>query len=133
MVRIRDVARMSPVLVVDDHATMVRIIKTLLGQLGVEDVDDAPDGDAALRRLAERPYRLVLSDWHMQPMSGLDLLRAVRAEPSHGDVRFIMMTAESKTDNQLAARRAGVDSFIVKPFTVATLRTKIEAVFGVAG
>ena len=118
-----------PVLVVDDYRTMVKIIRNLLGQIGFTDIDDASDGAEALARMAERPYGLVISDWHMSPMTGIELLSLIRAEPRYAGVRFIMVTAESKTDNALAARHAGVDAFLVKPFNVQTLRQKIQSAF----
>ena len=117
------------VLVVDDYQTMVRIIRNLLKQIGFEDVDDACDGQSALTRLKEKRYGLVISDWNMQPMSGYDLLKQVRAVDATRETPFIMVTAESKTDNVIAARKAGVNNYIVKPFNAATLKTKIEAVF----
>lgn len=119
-----------PVLVVDDYQTMVRIIRNLLKQIGFEDVDDASDGGAALQRLRDRRYGLVISDWNMQPMSGFELLKQVRADVQTRDLPFIMVTAESKTDNVIAAKRAGVNNYIVKPFNAQTLRAKIEAVCG---
>lgn len=119
-----------PVLVVDDYQTMVRIIRNLLNQIGFEDVDHASDGSTALRRLAERRYGLVISDWNMQPMSGFELLKHVRADAHMRETPFIMVTAESKTDNVIAAKRAGVSNYIVKPFNAQTLRGKIEAVCG---
>ena len=118
-----------PVLVVDDYSTMVRIIRNLLRQLGFEDVDDARDGASALEKMHARRYGLVISDWNMEPMTGYDLLRQVRSDPSLGDVPFIMVTAESKTENVIAAKKAGVNNYIVKPFNAQTLRSKIEAVF----
>ena len=117
-----------PILVVDDFNTMVRILRTLLTQLGFRDVDDASDGTAALRRMQDKRYGLVISDWNMEPMSGYDLLRQVRAHPTMSKTPFIMVTAESKTDNVVAAKRAGVSNYIVKPFNAATLKSKIEAV-----
>ncbi len=118
-----------PVLVVDDYSTMVRIIRNLLRQLGFADVDDARDGASALEKMHVRRYGLVISDWNMEPMTGYDLLRQVRADPSLGDVPFIMVTAESKTENVIAAKKAGVNNYIVKPFNAQTLKSKIEAVF----
>ena len=118
-----------PVLVVDDYSTMVRIIRNLLGQLGFADVDDARDGQSALAKMHSRRYGLVISDWNMEPMTGYDLLRQVRADPGLGEIPFIMVTAESKTENVIAAKKAGVNNYIVKPFNAATLKTKIEAVF----
>jgi two-component system, chemotaxis family, chemotaxis protein CheY len=105
-----------PILVVDDYNTMVRIIRNLLRQLGFENVDDAPDGS-------------VISDWNMEPMTGYELLRHVRADPALAQTPFIMVTAESKTDNVIAAKKAGVDNYIVKPFNAQTLQHKITAVF----
>jgi two-component system chemotaxis response regulator CheY len=118
-----------PVLVVDDYSTMVRIIRNLLGQLGFADVDDARDGESALIKMHTRRYGLVISDWNMEPMTGYDLLRQVRADPGLGEIPFIMVTAESKTENVIAAKKAGVNNYIVKPFNAATLKTKMEAVF----
>ena len=118
-----------PVLVVDDYATMIRIIRNLLRQLGFENVDEASDGRAALAKLRERKYGLVISDWNMEPMTGYDLLLAVRSDKGLYETPFIMITAESKTDNVIAAKKAGVNNYIVKPFNAATLKTKMEAVF----
>ena len=115
------------VLVVDDYQTMVRILRNLLGQFGVHDVDAASDGESALACMKSKTYDLVISDWNMEPMSGYDLLRQMRADASLSDIPFIMVTAESKTDNVVAARKAGVSNFIVKPFNALTLRAKIEA------
>ena len=115
-----------PILVVDDYQTMVKIVRAMLAQLGFEDVDSASDGQEALSKMRDKKYGLVISDWNMEPMNGLDLLRKVRAEQQR-EVRFIMVTAESKTDHVIAARRAGVDNYIVKPFNAQTLHTKIQA------
>src|SRR5205809_7539567 len=117
------------ILIVDDYHTMVRIIRNLLRQLGFENIDDAADGAAALAKMRAKPYGLVISDWNMAPMTGYDLLRQVRADPAIGKTPFIMVTAESKTENVIAAKKAGVDNYIVKPFNVQTLRHKIAAVF----
>jgi len=105
-----------PVLVVDDYATMIRIIRNLLKQIGFADVDDANDGSTALAKMHEKRYGLVISDWNMEPMTGYDLLRQVRADPELGATPFIMVTAESKTENVIAARKAGVNNYIVKLF-----------------
>ncbi len=118
-----------PVLVVDDYGTMVRIIRNLLKQLGFDNIDDANDGSAALVKLRTRRYGLVISDWNMEPMTGFDLLKVIRADPAMAKTPFIMITAESKTDNVIAAKKAGVNNYIVKPFNAATLKAKIEAVF----
>jgi two-component system chemotaxis response regulator CheY len=118
-----------PVLVVDDYSTMVRIIRNLLKQLGFDDIDEAKDGTAALAKMRSKRYGLVISDWNMEPMTGYDLLRQVRSDPGLGETPFIMITAESKTDNVIAAKKAGVNNYIVKPFNAQTLKAKIEAVF----
>jgi two-component system, chemotaxis family, chemotaxis protein CheY len=118
-----------PVLVVDDYGTMVRIIRNLLRQLGFEEIDDAADGESALQKMSTRRYGLVISDWNMEPMTGFDLLRRVRANPEIQTTPFIMVTAESKTENVIAAKKAGVNNYIVKPFNAQTLKAKIEAVF----
>jgi two-component system chemotaxis response regulator CheY len=118
-----------PVLVVDDHSTMVRIIRNLLQQLGFKAIDEASDGAAALAKLRDKRFGLVISDWNMAPMSGYELLKQVRADRRLAATPFIMVTAESKTENVVAAKRAGVDNYIVKPFNAETLRHKIEAIF----
>jgi len=118
-----------PILVVDDYSTMIRIIRNLLKQLGFENVDEASDGSAALAKLQTKRYGLVISDWNMEPMTGYDLLKEVRADPNLATTPFIMITAESKTENVIAAKKAGVNNYIVKPFNAATLKTKMEAVF----
>ena len=119
-----------PVLVVDDYKTMIRIIRNLLKQLGFEDVDEASDGTEALGKMKERKYGLVISDWNMEPMTGYELLKQVRADGGLSKTPFIMVTAESKTENVIAAKKAGVNNYIVKPFNAQTLKGKIEAVFG---
>jgi len=118
-----------PILVVDDYATMIRIIRNLLRQLGFENVDEASDGRAALAKLRARKFGLVISDWNMEPMTGYELLQEVRADKNLFAMPFIMITAESKTDNVIAAKKAGVNNYIVKPFNAATLKGKIDAVF----
>ena len=118
-----------PVLIVDDYNTMVRIIRNLLRQLGFEHIDDANDGSVALAKMQERKYGLVISDWNMEPMTGYDLLQQVRANPDLSTTPFIMVTAESKTENVIAAKKAGVSNYIVKPFNAQTLKSKIDAVF----
>jgi two-component system chemotaxis response regulator CheY len=119
-----------PILVVDDYNTMIRIIRNLLHQLGFVDVDDAPDGSIALSKMQNRRYGLVISDWNMEPMTGYELLQQVRSDPMINTTPFIMVTAESKTENVIAAKQAGVSNYIVKPFNADTLKKKIEAVFG---
>ncbi len=119
-----------PILIVDDYKTMLRIIRNLLKQLGFDNVDEAMDGSAALRMLRDKPYKLVISDWNMEPMSGMQLLQEVRADTGLKSMPFIMITAESKTENVIAAKEAGVSNYIVKPFNAATLKTKLQAVIG---
>src|SRR5690606_2157000 len=119
-----------PILVVDDYKTMVRIIRNLLKQLGFQDVDDAADGTEALSKMRQKKYGLVISDWNMEPMTGYELLKEVRGDVQLARTPFIMVTAESKTENVVAAKKAGVDNYIVKPFNAQTLKSKIDAVFG---
>ena len=119
-----------PVLVVDDYKTMIRIIRNLLKQLGFSDIDDAADGTEALEKMRARSYGLVISDWNMEPMTGYELLKEVRSDEALMRTPFIMVTAESKTENVIAAKKAGVNNYIVKPFNAATLSAKINAVFG---
>jgi two-component system chemotaxis response regulator CheY len=116
------------VLVVDDYSTMRRIIRNLLTQIGYTDIDEASDGGDALQKLRAVHYGLVISDWNMEPMTGYDLLKQVRADDKLKTTPFIMVTAESKTDNVIAAKKAGVDNYIVKPFNAATLQQKINGV-----
>lgn len=118
-----------PILVVDDYQTMVRIIRNLLKQIGFENVDEASNGAEALAKIEERHYGLIISDWNMEPMTGFQLLQKVRGLKDRADIPFIMVTAESKTDNVVAARKAGVNHYIVKPFNAVTLKAKIDAVF----
>jgi two-component system chemotaxis response regulator CheY len=118
-----------PILVVDDYNTMIRIIRNLLRQLGFEDVDEASDGAVALDKMRDKKYGLVISDWNMEPMTGYELLTRVRTDPDLNATPFIMVTAESKTENVIAAKQAGVNNYIVKPFNRETLKNKIEAVF----
>jgi two-component system chemotaxis response regulator CheY len=120
----------TPVLVVDDYKTMIRIIRNLLKQLGFSEVDDAADGTQALEMMKRRKYGLVISDWNMEPMTGYELLKEVRGDETLGRTPFIMVTAESKTENVIAAKKAGVNNYIVKPFNASTLKAKIDAVFG---
>jgi two-component system chemotaxis response regulator CheY len=118
------------VLVVDDYKTMVRIIRNLLKQLNFNNVDEASDGSSALRKLRERKFDLVISDWNMEPMTGLQLLKEVRSDDKLKHIPFIMVTAESKTENVIAAKQAGVSNYIVKPFNAATLKAKLTGILG---
>ncbi|MBF0167748.1 MAG: response regulator [Alphaproteobacteria bacterium] len=118
------------VLIVDDYKTMLRIVRNLLKQLGFMNVDEATDGSMALQLLRNAQYGLVISDWNMEPMTGLQLLKEVRADPKLKGVPFIMVTAESKSENVIAAKEAGVSNYIVKPFNAETLKTKMSSVLG---
>ena len=118
-----------PVLVVDNSGIMVGILRRLLRQIGFIDVDDANDGAAALALMRRRRYGLVISDWNMEPMSGYDLLREIRHDEALKRTPFIMVTGEAKTEHVIAARRAGVNNYIVKPFNAQTLKAKIKSVF----
>ena len=118
-----------PVLVVDDSSMMIRIIRDLLQQIGFSDIDHALDGGTALEKMRAKRYGLVISDWNMQPKTGYTLLRRMREDPATKSTPFIMMTAESKGEYLVAAKKAGVNNYVVKPFTAQTLRAKIEEVF----
>jgi two-component system chemotaxis response regulator CheY len=122
------VDKSQPILIVDDYRTMLRIVRSLLRQLGFDHIDEATDGGMALTMLRQKRYGLVISDWNMQPVTGLELLRQVRADAELKSLPFIMITAESKTENVIAAREAGVSNYIVKPFNAETLRAKIASV-----
>jgi two-component system chemotaxis response regulator CheY len=119
-----------PILIVDDYKTMLKIIRNLLGELGFSNVEEAANGKEALDKLRSKPFSLVISDWNMEPMTGYDLLRPVRADEKLKKMPFIMVTAEAKADNVVAAKKAGVNNYIIKPFTAATLRSKLSAVIG---
>lgn len=119
------------VLIVDDYKTMLRVIRNLLGQIGFKNVDEATDGAMALELMKTKKFDLVISDWNMEPMTGLDLLKAVRSgDECHNKVPFIMVTAESKAENVVAARQAGVSNYIIKPFSAETLKGKLMSVLG---
>lgn len=118
------------ILVVDDYATMRKIVRNLLNQLGFNNIDEASDGGQALEAFTKKKYGLVISDWNMEPMTGLDLLRKVRSGTENPQVPFIMVTAESKTENVIEAKKAGVSNYIVKPFNAQTLKDKLVSVIG---
>ena len=118
------------ILVVDDYKTMLRIIRNLLKQLDFNNVDEATDGSEALKKLRDKDYGLVISDWNMEPMTGLQLVREVRSDKKLKKLPFIMVTAEIKTENVVAAKEAGVSNYIVKPFNAETLKQKIASVLG---
>lgn len=118
------------ILIVDDYKTMLRIIRSLLTQIGFSNIDEAANGSMAVEKLKEKKYGLIISDWNMEPMTGLELLKNVRANESTKTIPFIMVTAESKTDNVIAAKQAGVSNYIVKPFNSETLKAKLVSVLG---
>jgi two-component system, chemotaxis family, chemotaxis protein CheY len=118
------------VLIVDDYKTMLRILRNLLRQLNFNNIDEAIDGSSAIQKLRQEDFGLVISDWNMEPMTGIELLREVRADDKLKHLPFIMITAESKSENVIAAKEAGVSNYIVKPFNAETLKTKIVSVLG---
>lgn len=118
------------VLVVDDFATMRRIVKGVLRQLGFSNIIEAEDGAVALTELKKEKIGLIVSDWNMPNMTGLDLLKAVRGEPDLKGIPFIMVTAEGQKENVIEAVKAGVSNYVVKPFTPETFGEKLQKVFG---
>jgi two-component system, chemotaxis family, chemotaxis protein CheY len=118
------------VLIVDDYKTMVRIVRNLVHELGFANIDDTTDGPTALDMIRKGNYGLVLSDWNMQPLTGYDLLKAVRADERTKDLPFVLVTAEAKTENVVAAKQAGANNYIIKPFTLAVLKQKLTSVLG---
>ena len=120
------------VLIVDDYKTMLRIMRNLLKQLNFNNVEEAIDGSEALGKLREGDgdYGLIISVWNMEPMTGIQLLREVRGDDGLKAIPFIMVTAESKSENVIAAKEAGVSNYIVKPFNAETLKSKMVSVLG---
>ena len=117
------------ILVVDDFSTMRRIVKNILKQIGYTAIDEAEDGNGALAKLRQDKYDLIVSDWNMPNMTGLDLLKAIRADGALNGIPVLMVTAEAKKENVVEAIKAGVNNYIVKPFTAEVLREKIEKIF----
>ncbi|WP_420719600.1 chemotaxis response regulator CheY [Thiomicrorhabdus sp.] len=117
------------ILVVDDFSTMRRIVKNLLKELGFNNLDEADDGDTAWPMIQTGKYDFIVSDWNMPKMTGIDLLKHVRADQNLKDLPFLLITAEAKRSQILEAAQAGVDGYIVKPFTAATLNEKIQKIF----
>ncbi|WP_045218371.1 response regulator [Desulfonatronum thioautotrophicum] len=118
------------ILVVDDFATMRKIIKNILNQLEYKNIVDAEDGTAALDILNKRPVDFIISDWNMPKMTGIDFLRAVRGDKKFAHLPFIMVTAEGLQENIIEAVQAGVSQYVVKPFSPATLEEKINKCLG---
>ena len=117
------------ILVVDDFSTMRRIIKNLLKDLGFTNIQEADDGNTALPMLVQGDFDFVVTDWNMPGMQGIDLLRAIRADDNLKHLPVLMVTAEAKKEQIVAAAQAGVNGYVVKPFTAATLKEKLEKIF----
>lgn len=117
------------ILIVDDFSTMRRIIRNLLRDLGFTNTDEADDGTTALPMLQGGDFDLLITDWNMPGMNGIDLLKSVRADEALGSLPVLMVTAESKRDQIVEAAQAGVNGYVVKPFTVGTLEEKISKIF----
>ena len=118
------------ILIVDDYKTMLRIVRNLLHQLNFSNVDEATNGAMALSMLKQEKYDLVISDWNMQPVSGIELLREMRDDADLKHIPFIMVTAESTAETIAAAQQAGVSSYIIKPFNAEVLKERLVAVLG---
>jgi len=119
-----------PILIVDDYKTMLRVLRNFLLQLNFGNIAEATDGSMALQKLRQQDFGFVISDWNMEPMTGMQLLREVRADDKLKHLPFIMITAESKSENVVAAKQAGVSNYIVKPFSAETLKSKMTSVLG---
>ncbi|MFT6343349.1 MAG: two-component system chemotaxis response regulator CheY [Paraglaciecola sp.] len=117
------------ILVVDDFSTMRRIIKNLLRDLGFANIQEADDGNTALPMLKQGDFDFVVTDWNMPGMQGIDLLRAIRADASLKHIPVLMVTAEAKKEQIVAAAQAGVNGYVIKPFTAATLKEKLAKIF----
>ena len=117
------------ILVVDDFPTMRRIVRNLLKELGFDNIDEAEDGAAALAKLRGGSFGFVVSDWNMPNMDGLTMLQAIRADAALASLPVLMVTAEAKKENIVAAAQAGASGYVVKPFTAATLEEKLTKVF----
>lgn len=117
------------ILVVDDFSTMRRIVKNILKQLGYENIEEAEDGSQAYNKLKSGSFGFVVSDWNMPNMDGLELLKKVRSDPDLKDLPFLMVTAEAEKEKVIAAIKAGVSNYIVKPFTAEVLKEKMDRIF----
>ncbi|GIX36220.1 MAG: response regulator [Lysobacteraceae bacterium] len=117
------------ILIVDDFSTMRRIVKNLLNDLGFTNTAEAEDGNAALAALRSSKFDFVITDWNMPGMTGIELLKAIRADPALGKLPVLMVTAEAKRDQIIEAAQAGVNGYIIKPFTAATLQEKLTKIF----
>ncbi len=119
-----------PILIVDDQSTMLRIGRNLLEQLGFEKIDTALDGPTALRKARATKFGLIISDWNMEPMTGLEFLKEVRADPALESTPFIMATAEAETEDAVMAKEAGANAYVVKPINAEILKKKIAEAIG---
>lgn len=117
------------ILVVDDFSTMRRIVRNLLRDLGFNNIEEADDGNTALPMLRNGKFDFLVTDWNMPGMSGMELLQAIRADENLKSLPILMVTAEAKRDQIVAAAQAGVNGYVVKPFTAAVLKDKIEKIF----
>lgn len=124
------VDKAMPISIIDDYKTILKIVRGLLNQLGFTNIEEATDGSMAWGMMQQKDYKLLLCDWNMEPMNGLDLLKKIRADEKFKTMPFIMVTAETKAENILIAKQAGVNNYIVKLFKLATLKTKMQAVIG---
>lgn len=118
------------ILCVDDFATMRRILKNILKQLGFNNITEADDGTTALEELKKSNYDLIISDWNMPKMTGLELLKTVRSTPEFKDIPFLMVTAEAQKQNVIEAVQAGVSNYVVKPFTAEAIAEKLQKILG---
>ena len=117
----------TPILIVDDFATVSRVMRSLLCQAGFGEVDEASDGEQAMAKMRERKYGLVISDWHMAPINGLELLQQMKADENLKGTPFVMVSAEEAPDKVAAARQAGAAAYVLKPFDAQTLKSRIES------
>ena len=121
--------RKMKILVVDDFSTMRRIVKNLLKQIGFENIEEAEDGQHALSKLKGDRFQFVVSDWNMPNMTGIELLKSVRSDPELKDLPFLMVTAEAEKEKVIEAIKAGVNNYIIKPFTAEILKEKMDKIF----
>ena len=120
------------ILIVDDFSTMRRIVKNLLNDLGFTNTAEADDGNSALAELRRGPFDMVITDWNMPGMPGIELLKAIRSDPTLAKMPVLMVTAEAKREQIIEAAQAGVNGYVIKPFTAITLKEKIDKILGQA-
>jgi two-component system, chemotaxis family, chemotaxis protein CheY len=118
------------IMVVDDFSTMRRIVRNILKQLGFTNIEEAEDGSVALEKLKEGEFQFVITDWNMPNMTGLDLLKSIRGNERLKDIPVLLVTAEAEKENVVQAAQAGVNDYVVKPFTADVLQKKIDRIFG---